>query len=648
MSQVSVGHNHTIAIKKDGTLWAWGTNQYGQLGDGTRFGRVSPVLITKNVKKASAGYEYTIALKTDGTLWAWGRNNNGQLGDGTTTDRLSPVQIMENATGVTTGSLHSTAIRNDGTLWTWGNNSYGQIGDGTTNNRFTPVKIMDGIKKVYTMYQRNYALKNDNTLWAWGYNESGVLGDGSTTNRVTPVKTLDNVKQLSTGPFHTMAIKDDGTLWGWGYGGSRIGDGTSEKERPTPVKVLNDAMDVSAGSFSTLAVQKDGTLWAWGGSLIGDGTKKSRNAPCSIVESASFCHITECVLPLNTLQLVIGEEYVLLPEISPKNGCYHSITYSSDDTQIAIPSSRGIITAKKVGKTTITVTVDEKFTATCTITVVDDYEIRVNSSTHGTVTSSVSKAKQGETVTLTVKPDNGYMLESLDILDANGAPVEYQRNGETVTFVMPASAVTVSATFIDAALAVRTSAAGYATFYDSGWAVTLPSGLQAQVVAGISNGKLSYKTLTGSVVPKDVAVMLTADLKRAADYTLTRTESTATYSGTNLLKGSDEATTTTGDGYHYKLSYGPSSDSSLKDVFGWYWGAQDGGAFQIDGHKAWLVVPRSAGARSFSADGEANGISDIDVESADNSSYYDLQGRQVSQPTKKGLYIKNGKKIVNK
>lgn len=191
----------------------------------------------------------------------------------------------------------------------------------------------------------------------------------------------------------------------------------------------------------------------------------------------------------------------------------------------------------------------------------------------------------------------------------------------------------------------------YATFYSSRSAYTLPNGLSAQVVTGANNSKLTYKTIAdGSVsgiVPKGTAVMLVSDTKQSGTFSLTPTESNTSYSGINLLHGSDESTTTTGDGYHYKLSYGPSG-AQWSEVFGWYWGAQEGAPFQIDGRKAWLVVPKSYGTRSlgFTIDGDA---ADVDINDSSQQivdEFYDLQGRRVNNPTKKGLYIKNGKKVV--
>ena len=141
--------------------------------------------------------------------------------------------------------------------------------------------------------------------------------------------------------------------------------------------------------------------------------------------------------------------------------------------------------------------------------------------------------------------------------------------------------------------------------------------------------------------------MLINNSRRAGTYTLTASDSKEAYNGTNLLKGSDVPTTTAGNGYHYKLSYGPNG-TRWNDVFGWYWGATDGGSFQIEGHKAWLVVPKSAAStRGFTIDGETTGIEMIDSDNAE-AVYYDLQGRRISRPTSKGVYIKNGKKITVK
>lgn len=201
---------------------------------------------------------------------------------------------------------------------------------------------------------------------------------------------------------------------------------------------------------------------------------------------------------------------------------------------------------------------------------------------------------------------------------------------------------------------VSLSSSGYATFYSSNSSYTLPYGLFAQVVTGTSNSKLTFKTIAdgsvSGVIPRGTAVMLVSDTHLAGTYTLKSSESTTTYTGTNLLHGSDKDTKTTGDGMHYKLSYGPSG-TQWSDVFGWYWGAQNGAPFQIEGHKAWLVVPNTNSSRAagFTIDGDATELEVIEQEVSTMDHYYDLQGRRVNhQPTRKGVYIKNGKKMIVK
>lgn len=196
-------------------------------------------------------------------------------------------------------------------------------------------------------------------------------------------------------------------------------------------------------------------------------------------------------------------------------------------------------------------------------------------------------------------------------------------------------------------ITIMTSDSGYATFYARNFAYSLPNELSALVPSNINSSKLSYTSLTSAVVPPSTPVILSSNVKHAKAYTLTITGTSANYSGTNLLRGSDEAQMTTGDGYHYKLSYGQTG-TAWSDVFGWYWGANDGGSFMTEGHKAWLVVPKSAATtRGFTVDGETTGISTLEV-SEEEAVYYDLQGRRISKPTVKGVYIKNGKKVMVK
>jgi alpha-tubulin suppressor-like RCC1 family protein len=201
-----------------GTLWTWGLNSNGQLGDNTITNKRTPVTTFSggtNWKQISGGAYHTAAIKTDGTLWTWGYNFYGQLGDNTTTDRSTPVTTFSGGTNwkqVDCGNGHTAAIKTDGTLWTWGYNSNGQLGDNTTTTRSTPVTTFSGgtnWKQVSGGEVHTAAIKTDGTLWTWGYNSNGQLGDNTITNKRTPVTTFSggaNWKQVSGGGDLTAAI----------------------------------------------------------------------------------------------------------------------------------------------------------------------------------------------------------------------------------------------------------------------------------------------------------------------------------------------------------------------------------------------------------------------------------------------------------
>ena len=198
---------------------------------------------------------------------------------------------------------------------------------------------------------------------------------------------------------------------------------------------------------------------------------------------------------------------------------------------------------------------------------------------------------------------------------------------------------------------VTLSKKGYATFYDSKRSYTLPEGVKAYIVTAATADALTYQELN-SAITSGTAVMLKSDNNTGGDITLKSTNNaSAYYIPVNLLKGSDEATTTTADesSWFYKLSYGP-SNTDLSNTFGWFWGAADGAAFQIEAHRAWLAVPKigqSAPAFNYLLSGEATGIKDVQRSTFNVQQYYNLNGQRVAQPTK-GLYIHNNKKVIIK
>jgi alpha-tubulin suppressor-like RCC1 family protein len=267
---VACGGYHITAIKTDGTLWIWGRNDYGQLGDNTGINRSTPVTTFaggNTWKSVSAGDRHTAAIKTDGSLWTWGRNDNGSLGDNSTTGRSTPVTTFAGATtwkSVSAGGTHTAAIKTDGTLWIWGNTNDGRLGNFVTgSNRVTPVTTFTGgntWKSVASGYRYTTAIKTDGSLWTWGFNSSGQLGDNTIVSRSTPVTTFaggNNWKQVAGGRDHMAAIKTDGSLWTWGSGANG-GLGTNGTQSNTPVTTFaggNNWKQVSAGQNHTAAIQ---------------------------------------------------------------------------------------------------------------------------------------------------------------------------------------------------------------------------------------------------------------------------------------------------------------------------------------------------------------------------------------------------------
>lgn len=291
-NKISVINNTTVAIKNDGSLWGWGSqNGYNLFLIGNSSISNHPIQIgtENNWKDVAVGSNYIIAIKTDGTLWSWGGNYYGQLGDGTNTNRTSPTQIGTETTWqkIFTSDLSSFAIKNDGSLWSWGYNGYGQLGNGSNTNTNTPTNILPGTSwlTINTNLYHTLGLRSNGTLWSWGTNSSKQLGDGTTTPRTYPIQigTDNNWSALSSSQSaqHSVALKSDGTLWSWGYNGYGnlgIGD-TTTYGTPTQIGIGSTWSKISMGKFQTFAIKSDGTLWSCGNNAsgqLGDGTQVDR------------------------------------------------------------------------------------------------------------------------------------------------------------------------------------------------------------------------------------------------------------------------------------------------------------------------------------------------------------------------------------
>lgn len=290
IKMVSMGTYHAALLKTDDSLWLWGDNFAGQLGNGTGEDSEEPIKVMSDVRYVDVGFKFTAVIKNDGSLWMFGANTNGKLGIGKFDNyKYKPVKIMDDVKQVAVGSEHAAAIKNDGSLWTWGNNISGQLGYKVTGGFVNkPKKVMDKAKFVAVSGDNTAVIKTDNSLWTFGDNLLGQLGNGTRDYVEKPIKIMNDVKTVSVSSGNMAAVKADGSLWMWGdNSGGQLGNGTFTSSNK-PIKIMDNVKAVASCSRVTTAIKTDGSLWYWGGNVCGilqDGIKTSIKKPVKIMEN---------------------------------------------------------------------------------------------------------------------------------------------------------------------------------------------------------------------------------------------------------------------------------------------------------------------------------------------------------------------------
>lgn len=619
ITTIAAGYDFSVALKSDGSVWAWGKNDYGQLGNGTTQNSAYPVQVKgpngtgylTGVIAITTGDYHALALKADGTVWTWGYN-------GSSTGTVYPVQVFTDAITIAAWEKQSVAIKSDGTLWIWnvgaspalwnttyglsnvvsiagghghylflqsngsvwamGSNNYGQVGDGTSgtsNTRYYPVQV-HGPNNVGTLGDviaiaagpdTSFALKSDGSLWGWGYNYWGNLGDGTRVDHSFPVQAqISNVSAVAANSLHTLIVKSDGSLWAAGnntYG--LLGNGTTSNssipvqvKAPDGVNGLTGIVSAAANIYSSIALKSDGSLWAWGWNntnQVGDGTRTQRNLPVQVKGPEGVDYLTD---------IRIQRSYIPLATQSVS-------AFPNPVTIIAGQNQQLTVTANMSDGSTQNVTGSATYQSSDAAKATVSSAGLITGQSQGSTTITVTYQGQTTTVPVTIQAP---VVESITV-DPLSVTLPAGRTQQlTVTANMSdgtSQDVTGTATYqtSDAAKATASASgiiAGIAqgsvtiTVAYQGQTATVPVTIQAPIVESLAVSPSSVTVPAGRTQQLTVTANLsdgsTQDVTNTATYQSNNT-SKATITSSGLLTGKAQGSATITVSYQGKTAAVP-------------------------------------------------------------------------------------------
>jgi len=373
VAAIAAGDVHSLALTQGGVVYTWGSNQYGQLGnpnDGyntTTAASVTGTLEGNPVAAIAGGLFHSLALTRSGSVYAWGYNADGELGNASAgSSSATPVQVMglpanDPVTAIASGHYHSLALTRSGAVYAWGANGVGQLGPGTSAiSSTTPVQVTGlpaGVVAVAGGYGYSLALTGDGAVYAWGYNGDGELGNGNMTDSATPVAVTglpanDPVVALAGGASHVLAVTRSGVVYAWGLNSDgELGNGSSDNNaHPTPAPVsglpANDpVVAVTAGNAHSLALTRSGAVYAWGANTsgqLGDGNTTDSATPVAVTGLPANAPVV-ALAGGGAHSLALTDQRAAEASLTPSTLDYHTVFIGGGPvTETTILTSTGV------------------------------------------------------------------------------------------------------------------------------------------------------------------------------------------------------------------------------------------------------------------------------------------------------------------